>query len=186
MASEQVVEYAGNRSDNAAMAGFRERWAGRLRRPGRWRLWLSWSVLAGLVAAVAVSAFVVQRELRTGWAAVVVAAAAAAGLFVQPLREAVGRRGGGQRSLLRAQCWVDEVSGWLPRVKDLSDPVALGVHPAAPLGEAEGGGWGVDLPATAPGVRAAGCRRPVGPGAVAWGVGAAAGGLHGEEVPGRF
>jgi tetratricopeptide (TPR) repeat protein len=33
--------------------------------------------------------------------------------------------------LLAANCWVDEATGWLPRVGQATDPVALGVHPAA-------------------------------------------------------
>jgi hypothetical protein len=32
-------------------------------------------------------------------------------------------------------CWVDEVTGWLPRVRDVTDPVMLGVHPCMTLGE---------------------------------------------------
>jgi TPR repeat protein len=32
--------------------------------------------------------------------------------------------------LLAKHCWVDEATGWLPRVRQVSDPVALGVHPA--------------------------------------------------------
>jgi uncharacterized protein len=36
-------------------------------------------------------------------------------------------------ALLAEHCWVDEATGWLPRVSSLRDPVALGVHPAAEL-----------------------------------------------------
>jgi hypothetical protein len=32
-------------------------------------------------------------------------------------------------------CWVDEVTGWLPRVSDVTDPVTLGVHPCMTLDE---------------------------------------------------
>jgi hypothetical protein len=36
-------------------------------------------------------------------------------------------------TLLSNHCWVDEATGWLPRVQQISDPVALGVHPAVHL-----------------------------------------------------
>jgi membrane protein implicated in regulation of membrane protease activity len=36
-------------------------------------------------------------------------------------------------ALLAKHCWVDEATGWLPRVRQVSDPVALGVHPAVDL-----------------------------------------------------
>lgn len=38
-----------------------------------------------------------------------------------------------QARLLRAHCRVDETTGWLPRVREVTDPVALGVHPAVDL-----------------------------------------------------
>jgi hypothetical protein len=34
-----------------------------------------------------------------------------------------------RRKLLTANCWVDEATGGLPRVSEVQDPVALGVHP---------------------------------------------------------
>jgi TPR repeat protein len=40
-----------------------------------------------------------------------------------------------QTRLLRAHCWVDAASGWLPRISTLIDPIALGVHPATPVAE---------------------------------------------------
>jgi hypothetical protein len=59
-----------------------------------------------------------------------------------------------QARLLRAHCRVDEVSGWLPRVSTLTDPVALGVHPATPIAELsveqQPPTAGVDLPARVP------------------------------------
>jgi hypothetical protein len=36
-------------------------------------------------------------------------------------------------ALLTKHCWVDEATGWLPRVRQVRDPVALGVHPAVDL-----------------------------------------------------
>jgi hypothetical protein len=59
-----------------------------------------------------------------------------------------------QARLLRAQCRVDEASGWLPRVSILTDPVGLGVHPAIPVAELgveqQPPTAGVDLPARVP------------------------------------
>jgi tetratricopeptide (TPR) repeat protein len=53
--------------------------------------------------------------------------------------------------LLAANCWVDETTGWLPRVGQVTDPVALGIHPAAEPGDLDAGAAGsVDLPAGVP------------------------------------
>jgi hypothetical protein len=53
--------------------------------------------------------------------------------------------------LLAANCWVDEATGWLPRVGQAADPVALGVHPAAEPSDLDASVAGsVDLPAGVP------------------------------------
>jgi Tfp pilus assembly protein PilF len=53
--------------------------------------------------------------------------------------------------LLTANCWVDEASGWLPRVGQATDPVALGVHPAAEPSDLDASAAGsVDLPVGVP------------------------------------
>jgi len=101
-----------------------------LGRPDRWRLRLLWAVLAAVTAAVAVSAFVIQQELRTVWAAVIVALAAAAALFASPLIDALRHQHSAQRMLLVGRCLVNARTGWLPRIGGLRDPLALGVHPA--------------------------------------------------------
>jgi hypothetical protein len=38
-------------------------------------------------------------------------------------------------ALLAATCWVDEETGWLPRISQATNPIILGVHPAADLGD---------------------------------------------------
>jgi uncharacterized protein len=53
-------------------------------------------------------------------------------------------------ALLRANCWVDEATGWFPRVGQATDPIALGVHPAAEVEDADVEGQRVDLPAEMP------------------------------------
>jgi uncharacterized protein len=53
-------------------------------------------------------------------------------------------------ALLAANCWVDEASGWLPRVGQVTNPVALGVHPAAEVDDLQADGRVVDLPAQVP------------------------------------
>jgi Tfp pilus assembly protein PilF len=59
-----------------------------------------------------------------------------------------------QARLLQAHCRVDEASGWLPRVGELTDPVALGVHPATPISqvseESQVPAGGVNMPGRAP------------------------------------
>jgi hypothetical protein len=56
-----------------------------------------------------------------------------------------------RRRLLAANCWVDETTGWLPRVGQATNPVALGIHPAAELDELGTNRAGVvDLPAGVP------------------------------------
>jgi hypothetical protein len=53
--------------------------------------------------------------------------------------------------LLAVNCWVDEATGWLPRVGQTTDPVALGVHPAADPGDLDvNAEESVDLPAGVP------------------------------------
>jgi tetratricopeptide (TPR) repeat protein len=53
--------------------------------------------------------------------------------------------------LLAANCWVDEATGWLPRVGQATDPVALGVHPAAEPSDLDASAAGpVDLLAGVP------------------------------------
>jgi uncharacterized protein len=36
-------------------------------------------------------------------------------------------------ALLTKHCWVDEATGWLPRVRQVTNPVTVGVHPAVDL-----------------------------------------------------
>lgn len=41
-------------------------------------------------------------------------------------------------ALLAEHCWLDLATSWLPRVGDVNDPVALGVHPASALEDLDG------------------------------------------------
>ena len=40
-----------------------------------------------------------------------------------------------RRALLAEHCWVDPTTDWLPKVNQVQDPVALGVHPATAVNE---------------------------------------------------
>jgi hypothetical protein len=57
-----------------------------------------------------------------------------------------------RRRLLATNCMVDESTGWLPRVGQVTNPISLGVHPAADLGDPDldAEGRPIDLPAKVP------------------------------------
>ncbi|MFE0232189.1 tetratricopeptide repeat protein [[Kitasatospora] papulosa] len=97
---------------------------------GRVHLWIAYFALAGIAGLAGVIAAIWMPPERA--AAVAAAAAAFTALPVTRVSariDAVAR----QRELLSASVYAVSATGQLPRVRDLNDPIALGVHAAEPV-----------------------------------------------------
>jgi hypothetical protein len=128
----------------------------------RWRAWLRRgavivvSVVLTVAAGVAANQVIINGKLS--WPGLVVALVSTALLLgLRRQSPPSRRREEAERETklpLRTYCVLDEVSGWLPRVSALTDPIALGVHPATPITERDvSSGWSAGkagLPARVP------------------------------------
>ncbi|EST18121.1 tetratricopeptide repeat-containing protein [Streptomyces niveus] len=97
---------------------------------GRVHLWIAYFVLAGIAGLAGVVAAIWMPPERA--AAV---AAAAAAITMLPVTRVSARidTATRQRELVSAGLYAVSAAGRLPRVRDLNDPIALGVHAAEPV-----------------------------------------------------
>ncbi|MFB6978461.1 hypothetical protein [Streptomyces scopuliridis] len=97
---------------------------------GRIHLWIAYFVLAGIAGLAGVIAAIWMPPERA--AAV---AAAAAAITVLPVTRVSARIDtvARQRELMSAGLYAVSATGRLPRVRDLNDPITLGVHAAEPV-----------------------------------------------------
>jgi tetratricopeptide (TPR) repeat protein len=97
---------------------------------GRVRLWIAYFVLAGIAGLAGVIAAIWMPPERA--AAVAAAAAAITALPVTRVSARIDTAAR-QRELMSASLYAASATGRLPRVRDLNDPLALGVHAAEPV-----------------------------------------------------
>ncbi|MFG2440543.1 tetratricopeptide repeat protein [Streptomyces sp. NPDC048508] len=97
---------------------------------GRVHLWIAYFVLAGIAGLAGVIAAIWMPPERA--AAVAAAAAAITALPVTRVSARIDTTTR-QRELILASLYAVDAAGRLPRVRDLNDPIALGVHAAQPV-----------------------------------------------------
>ncbi|WP_435220632.1 tetratricopeptide repeat protein [Streptomyces sp. Tue6028] len=96
----------------------------------RVRLWIAYFMLAGIAGLTGVIAAIWMPPERAAAVAAVVAA-----ITALPVTRASARidTAAQQRELISASLYAVTATGRLPRVRDLNDPIALGVHAAEPI-----------------------------------------------------
>ncbi|MEV7872478.1 tetratricopeptide repeat protein, partial [Streptomyces sp. NPDC088124] len=97
---------------------------------GRVYLWIAYLVLAGIAGLVGVIAAIwMPPEQAAAVAATAAAITAMPATRLSVRIDAASR----QRELLAASLYAVSTAGRLPRIRDLNDPIALGVHAAEPI-----------------------------------------------------
>ncbi|MGP3941880.1 hypothetical protein [Streptomyces sp. 6N106] len=97
---------------------------------GRVHLWIAYFVLAGIAGLAGVIAAIWMPPEQA--AAVAAAAAAITALPVTRVSARIDMAAR-QRELVSASLYAVSAAGRLPRVRDVNDPIAVGVHAAAPV-----------------------------------------------------
>ncbi|MFC9916567.1 hypothetical protein [Streptomyces sp. NPDC127197] len=99
---------------------------------GRVRWWIAYFALAGIAGLAGVIAAIWMPPERAAAVAAAAAAAAAAAITALPVTRVPARTDTAvrQRELMSASLYAVGPSGRLPCVRDLNDPITLGVHAA--------------------------------------------------------
>ncbi|MFF0010668.1 tetratricopeptide repeat protein [Streptomyces sp. NPDC005374] len=95
-----------------------------------------WWLLVGAAAGVSSASWLTARLLPGAVAGAVVAVAATAGAVLSQRGQRLVEESARHSSAFQEKLLVDD-RGTVPRVRDLADPLDAGVHPAAPMGDAD-------------------------------------------------